>query len=402
MQLTLEEKEKHFRQDKPRQWFESRDINLQEMLDFLPGEEVHPAQAGQSEAETSGERIYRQARADLAAKGKKGKLKVVFFPYKAALWDSMETIYEAAIRDKQADVRVVPIPWEQPGSGEEHLLHDEMADFSQGIRLFPWRKYNLQNRRPDIVFVHNPYDQFNSVVRIAPEFFIKNMRPYVRELVYVPYYVSINGWLAEDRLMSAGLDFADLVPLESEAVRQKYMQAYRNFGEENDIWKQMEPGLAKFKVLGSPKFDRVRRQRAEDREIPADWKPVLHRQGGGRKRVVLYNTSLQAFYDSKEKMLDKIERVLECFKARCNEICLLWRPHPLYREMLADALPQGLGRYEAMVRECREGGWGIYDDLPNMYRSIALSDAYYGDMSSVITLYRETGKPILIQHVDVK
>ena len=32
----------HFRQDKPRQWFESRDINLREMLDFLPGEEVCP------------------------------------------------------------------------------------------------------------------------------------------------------------------------------------------------------------------------------------------------------------------------------------------------------------------------------------------------------------------------
>ena len=34
-------------------------------------------------------------------------------------------------------------------------------------------------------------------------------------------------------------------------------------------------------------------------------------------------------------------------------------------------------------------------------RAIALSDAYYGDPSSVVHLYKQTGKPIMIQNVCV-
>ena len=34
-------------------------------------------------------------------------------------------------------------------------------------------------------------------------------------------------------------------------------------------------------------------------------------------------------------------------------------------------------------------------------RAIAFSDAYYGDQSSVVELYKKTGKPIMIQNVDI-
>ena len=63
--------------------------------------------------------------------------------------------------------------------------------------------------------------------------------------------------------------------------------------------------------------------------------------------------------------------------------------------------PQLLKQYENIVREYRAGGWGIYDDSPDLDRAIAVSDAYYGDPSSVVSLYQQTGKPIMIQTVDV-
>ena len=37
-----------------------------------------------------------------------------------------------------------------------------------------------------------------------------------------------------------------------------------------------------------------------------------------------------------------------------------------------------------------------------MNRAIAVSDAYYGDQSSLVALYRKTGKPIMIQNADVR
>ena len=45
--------------------------------------------------------------------------------------------------------------------------------------------------------------------------------------------------------------------------------------------------------------------------------------------------------------------------------------------------------------------WGIYDDSPEMNLAIAISDAYYGDPSSVVEVYKATGKPIMLQNVEV-
>ena len=36
-----------------------------------------------------------------------------------------------------------------------------------------------------------------------------------------------------------------------------------------------------------------------------------------------------------------------------------------------------------------------------MNRAVALSDAYYGDWSSIVYLYQKTGKKIMIQNPDV-
>ena len=46
-------------------------------------------------------------------------------------------------------------------------------------------------------------------------------------------------------------------------------------------------------------------------------------------------------------------------------------------------------------------GWGIYDDTAELDRAVVLSDAYYGDKSSVVQVYQETGKPLMIQNVEV-
>lgn len=99
-------------------------------------------------------------------------------------------------------------------------------------------------------------------------------------------------------------------------------------------------------------------------------------------------------------MLDKVERVLGMFQEECSEVVLLWRPHPLIEATLASMRPQLLERYRRIVEEYKAAGWGIYDDSADMDRAIAVSDGYYGDMSSVVWLYRETGKPIMLQLVE--
>lgn len=43
----------------------------------------------------------------------------------------------------------------------------------------------------------------------------------------------------------------------------------------------------------------------------------------------------------------------------------------------------------------------IYDDTPDMHCAIAVSDAYFGDGGSLLTLYKVTGKPVYLLDSDV-
>ena len=53
------------------------------------------------------------------------------------------------------------------------------------------------------------------------------------------------------------------------------------------------------------------------------------------------------------------------------------------------------------MNQYRQEGWGIYDDSSDIDRAVVLSDAYYGDASSVVQVYQKTGKPVMVQSVSV-
>lgn len=382
---------------------ENKDFGLTDALDRLRPEAGTVATANQV---ADGTKIYQAAvkideekRARAGETGPLGrKRRIAFVAYNADMWDALASVHAEALKDPEAEVHTIVVPWyEKNDNGELTVKHDESAKFPGDIKLTPWEQYDYRQIRTDVVFCHNPYDSFNKLSVIQPQFFIRNLRPFVRTLVYVPYFVSFNGFVPKNRLMSAGMDHADLVPMENDRIRAQYLSVYRKFGEDNNCWDKMEPGQGKFMSLGSPKFDRVRFPQPEDLVIPEEWKSVLLDDQRQKKPAVFYNISIQAFCDRPEKMLNKIEAVLNVFRVRHEQVAFIWRPHPLYRESVARFYPEGLARYDRLVAEFRTEKWGVYDDTSNMYRSMILSDMYYGDWSSVVTLYRLMGKPLLIQ-----
>ena len=100
-------------------------------------------------------------------------------------------------------------------------------------------------------------------------------------------------------------------------------------------------------------------------------------------------------------MLAKMEYVFRIFKENKDEVALLWRPHPLIKATVESMRPQLWEEYDRIVKKYQEEGWGIYDDTADVDRAIVLSDAYYGDGSSVVQMYKETGKPIMMQNVEI-
>lgn len=336
---------------------------------------------------------------------------VVFLPYNASMWDSLESVWEAADEDPDCEAYVVPIPYYKLGEGKkvkEICYEGEL--YPKDVPVVHYTEYDIALRQPDKIFIHNPYDEWNHVTSIAPEFYSSRIKEFTDELVYIPYFVlgeiEPSNQAAIDNMKHfcylPGTIHADKVIVQSENMRQIYIQEYLKaaiFSGEKVTREDLEK---KILGLGSPKLDKVSKTKKEDLVLPAEWLRIIEKPDGSWKKIIFYNTSLAAFLKDGEKMLGKIKDVLRIFKENEAEIALLWRPHPLMEQTIESMRPDLLRAYKEITEAYREEGWGIYDDSADMDRAVVLSDAYYGDHSSVVQVYKETGKPIMIQNVLVQ
>jgi hypothetical protein len=316
----------------------------------------------------------------------KANREVLFLPYKASMWDSLESIYIAAKDDPSCDALVMPIPYYDKKDGKLTEMHWEI-DYPKNIPLIDWQKYNIEERHPDIIFIHNPYDDCNYVTSVHPDFYSEKLRNFTDCLVYVPYFVFANDMVENHFVTTAGCIHAHKVIVQSEKVCDSYISVFKKqFG--NRFGKPAD----KFIALGSPKFDKVINTKKEDCQIPDEWRELI-----GNRKIILYNTTIGTLLQGNEQYLQKLRSVLSVFKKHKDAI-LWWRPHPLNEATYKSMRPRLLSEYMRIIEEYKREGWGIYDDTVDLHRAIAVSDAYYGDWSSLVALYKVTGKPMLVDY----
>lgn len=338
------------------------------------------------------------------------KKEILFLPYKASMWDSLESVYLAAREDEECEAYVVPIPYFDRKSDKTlGQMHYEGSEYPVNIPVTDWEQYSIEERCPDVIYIHNAYDDMNLVTCVHPRFFSSNLKNYTDELIYIPYFVLDEIDPDDEKRIEGmrhfcvlpGIINADKVILQSEKMSQIYINEYAKAFEEAGATVDREQLKQKFLGLGSPKFDKVVNTKKEDVEVPEEWLKIIQKPDGSWKKIIFYNTSVTALLKHEEKMLAKMKNVFEGFKERQDEVALLWRPHPLIRTTIEAMRPQLWQEYEQIVEQYKSEGWAIYDDTADMDRAIALSDGYYGDQSSVIQLCQKAGVPVLVQDVNM-
>lgn len=304
------------------------------------------------------------------------RLEMVFMPYKASMWDSLESVWMAADADPDCDAYVVPVPYydkNQDGTfGAYHYEGDQMPPY---VPVTHYDAYSLEQRYPDIVFIHNPYDHLNRVTSVDPRFYSYELKKYTECLVYIPYFAT-SGGMMEGQTSCLAYYFADYIVIQAESFRRYY-----------------DPKLPKEKLLplGSPKFDKVMRLCQNPPEAPAGWKAKIAGQ-----KVYFYNTSINGMLGNTEAFLKKMKYVFTIFQGR-EDACLLWRPHPLLESTFDSMRSEYKPAYEALRKWFNEADIGILDETSDIEKTIALSDAYIGDVgTSVTSLFGVAGKPIFI------
>lgn len=332
------------------------------------------------------------------------KREVVFLPYKASMWDSLESVWMAADADDECDVYVIPIPYfDKNPDGSFGKIHYEGELYPDYVPVTRYDAYDFEMRRPDMIFIHNPYDNCNTVTSVEPYFYTDNLKNFTENLVYIPYFIL--GEIDPDDqeqvermrhfCILPGTVNADKVIVESEKIRQIYINEFLRTAEAQNVRLDARALEKKILGLGSPKFDKVLNTRVEDLSIPEEWVKVIQKPNGSRKKVIFYNTTISAVLKN-DTALSKMERVLNDFKKYKDEIALLWRPHPLLESTMASMRPQLLEKYKELRNRYIREGWGIYDDTADMDRALVLSDGYYGDGGSLVHLYIQMDKPIMI------
>jgi len=326
------------------------------------------------------------------------KREILFLPYQVSMWDSLESVWMAAKEDADVDCFVVPIPfYDVKPDGTLGAKHYEGNRYPDYVPVVPYWKYSIEDRRPDMIFFHNPYDDSNLVTRVPEQYYSWNLKKHTDMLVYIPYFVSEKGGPAEHQCFTSGVLYADRVVVQSGKIYERYCKVYTDVLKQNGLEQSFLSAEEKFLPLGSPKFDKVMNVDCSIEKLPKEWQKVILKPDGSRKKIIFYNLSIEPLLRNREQVLKKLDYVFDFFRQKQDEVVLLWRPHPLLMGTIKSMVPFLREAYEQRIRQFKEEGWGIYDDTPDPNLAMALSDGYYGDESSLLTVYRETGKPILVQ-----
>lgn len=331
--------------------------------------------------------------------------RVLFLPYKYSMWDSFESIFEAAKEDENCEAYVMPIPYyDKDQEGNLTEMHDESESYPDDVGIISWQDNQVDEIDPDVIFIHNPYDGNNRVTSIHPKYYTNKLVCKDRIVIYVPYYVSYTD--DEGILISiGGAEFyADYVITQSEWYKKRFEQLVDDYkkkdDELNDLIVSYDNGN-KFLVLGNPKYDKIRSLNKYGHPLRDDWKEKLLDASGNRKFTILLDTTIEILLKKRNFMLDKIGDIID-FVENHNDLSLIWRPHPLIKSALVNSCPELLTTYNGLVNRCKKLNNCIFDDTNDMHTAIAWSDAFMGKYGSMIELYRVTKKPTIMLEVGEK
>lgn len=334
------------------------------------------------------------------------KKEVVFVPYKASYWKTMNKYWQEAMVEENTDVYVIPAPYyykDAFGKAKSQEVHYEMEGYPENVMLTSYEDYNFEVHHPDVLYIQCPYDEYNYCMTIHPFFYAKNLKKYTEKLVYIPAMKMDEIGPSEERLRKTvksyvnmpGVVYADQVMVQSEQMRDSYIELLTEFAGEDTrtLWEE--------KVVADGAVYMEEAPEKEDMELPEEWLPFLKKEDGNWKKVILYGTSAGVLYRYGMKVVDKMKSVFETFRENQDEVALLWRPDSWSEVILQKSKKDVWEAYCKLKDKFVQEQYGILDMNQDAGKAILLCDAYYGDGSPVGNACRAKGKAVMIQDVGV-
>ncbi len=325
------------------------------------------------------------------------KWQAVFLPYKASMWTALESIWKAADQDPDCEAIVMPIPYRQlDGRGIPIKLCYEGKQFPSYVPITDYRDYHIDQEKPEMIFIHNPYDDKNTVTRVLESFYSYRLREHTQCLVFSPYftYSYYTKGVTDLWFSLPAMYQADKIIVQSPKVKKVFVKNY-GFPERQFI------------AEGSPKIDAIIQKLRDPVPMPEEWKDKLE----NKKKIFLLNTHMLYFIESANYVaehpgevdygIQKHKEIVQAFEAH-PEYGLIWRPHPLLRSVMNehyaanDRYREGIDFVDELEQILTERSNSVIDRNGDYIPAFFWSDALITTASSLTQEYMVTGKPVLM------
>ncbi|MBQ9199713.1 MAG: LicD family protein [Lachnospiraceae bacterium] len=344
------------------------------------------------------------------------KREMVFIPYRADYWKSMEPMWKKAVDEGIYNVYVVPIPYYKKTArselADEYYEGGKLPDF---VKVTDYKEYDFARRHPDVIVTMNPFDECNYVISLGYEHYSRNLKKHTEKLIYIsPYTINEIGldkdskaWKTLDYFCAVpGVVHADMVLVQSEEMRQTYIERLTDMSEEKykDVWSEKVVALAD--VIEEDYLKATEDEKPIDKaeliaKLPPSWQEKLKKEDGGYKKIVLYNVGIAYMAQYGEKVIDKIENSLKIFEDAKEDIALIWYANPHLLRTLKRVDLRLRDKYNKILDKYKTEGWGIYDELIDYTELVDVCDAFYGDPGNIPHLFRKSNKPAMLQAIDI-
>ncbi len=301
---------------------------------------------------------------------------IFFLPYKASMWDSMESIWMAAKEDPRCTACVAPIPYfDRIQDGSFGELHYEGSLLPGYVDIVDCTKLDFEQIRPDAIYFHNPYDGGNYVTSVHPAFYSSELKKYTDLLIYVPYFIpgvyeSAQGAAAFCQV--PGMYQADCIIVQSQV--QKTLLAANGHNPD------------KIAVLGNPKLDYVVNH-SNGTKAPSGWQERL--QG---KKVFLVCISVGPFLGV-DRTIELYSQMVESLISQYHA-AVIYRPHPLLEATIRSMRPHKYAQYQAFLQTYSQNENFVLDLSGDPMAAVCASNFMISDYSSLCFSYAVTRKPV--------
>lgn len=292
----------------------------------------------------------------------KTRKEVVFLPFKPDYWCAFEHEYKKAMADPDMDVYVVPIPYYYKNyDGELRNKQYDLSAYPEDLDVRDCSEFDFVLHCADVIYIQNPYDEFNSSITVPPFFYSRSIRECTNTLVYIPWFKTDEFDITDSRsyknmryyCQMPGVVYADEVLLQSVNIRNMYIERLCEYlGEDTrSIWED------KIKVL----------------DMDSENENNMDESG---ERTLLYSPDFSYMLENEKVAMKTIRRTVAAMRdmPENKDAVIIWHEQPLIAFELIKRSPQLFEQYEKVRAELADEADVRFDSPYRIYSDTLKSD----------------------------